>query len=120
VTQAMLLKHPKVDAIWAADDDMALGAEQALREAGRTRVWLVGGGGMKDVVKRVMERDPAFPATVTYPPSMVATGMFLAYSALRDGKAREKSAFMPRHLLIDVELVTPGNAERYYFPDSVY
>ena len=29
VTQAMLTKNPQIDAIWAQDDDMALGAEQA-------------------------------------------------------------------------------------------
>ncbi len=120
VTQTMLVKHAQVDAIWAADDDMALGAEQALKEAGRTGVWIVGGGGMKDVVKRVMDGDATFPATVTYPPSMVATGMFLATSALRDGNVKEKSAFLPRHMLIDVELVTPENAGRHYFPNSVY
>jgi hypothetical protein len=27
---------------------------------------------------------------------------------------------MPRHLLLDVELITPENAKDFYFPDSVY
>jgi ribose transport system substrate-binding protein len=119
VTQTMLLKHPQVDAVWAADDDMALGAEKALKEAGRTNVWMVGGGGMKTVVKRVKEGDPVFPATVTYPPSMIAAGMHVAASALTAGKDRV-AQFMPRRLVMDVELVTSDNADRYYFPDSVY
>lgn len=120
VTQAMLVKHPQVDAIWASDDDMALGAEQALKEAGRTNVWMLGGAGMKDIVKRVMDKDPMYPANITYPPSMIAMGMHLAASALRDGKVKEKAQFTPRHLLIDVELITPENASQYYFPDSKY
>jgi ribose transport system substrate-binding protein len=120
VTQALLLKHPQIDAIWASDDDMALGAEQAIKEAGRTNIWMLGGAGMKDVVKRVMDRDPMYPANITYPPSMIAMGMHLAAAALRDGKSKEKAQFIPRHLLIDVELITPENAQNYYFPDSIY
>ncbi|MCW5937558.1 MAG: ABC transporter substrate-binding protein [Fimbriimonadaceae bacterium] len=117
--QTLLTKHSQVDAVWAADDDMALGAEQALKEAGRSNVWIVGGGGMKDVVKRVMDNDKVMPATVTYPPSMVATGMFICASALRAGPAQVRP-YVPRHLLIDVQLVTPENAKEFYFPDSVY
>jgi ribose transport system substrate-binding protein len=119
VTQTMLLKHPEVDAVWAADDDMALGVEKALKEAGRREVWVVGGGGMKSVVKRIMEGDPVFPATVTYPPSMIAAGMHIAASALTAGKEKVRQ-FMPRRLVMDVELVTRENAERHYFADSVY
>lgn len=121
VMQTMLLKHPKIDAIWAADDDMALGAEQALKEAGRAQgVWLVGGGGMKDVVKRVLDGDPLFPATVTYPPSMIAVGMQQAVSILRDGNRDKLMQFMPRHIKLDVDLVTPDNAKAFYFPNSIY
>ncbi|MBS1714988.1 MAG: ABC transporter substrate-binding protein [Armatimonadetes bacterium] len=121
VTQTLLLKHPEVDAIWASDDDMALGAELALKEAGRAdKVWMLGGAGMKDVVKRVMDGDKMFPADITYPPSMIATGMSIAVSALNGGNLDKKRPFLPRHLMLDVELVTPDNAKNYYFPDSVY
>ncbi len=121
VTQAMLAKHKVVDAIWAADDDMALGAEQAIREAGRQdQIWMLGGAGMKDVVKRVMDGDKMFPADITYPPSMIATGIHLAASALRDGKVAEVKKFMPKHIKMDVELITPENAKSYYFPESIY
>ncbi len=120
VTQGLLLKHKNVDAIWSSDDDMALGVEQALKEAGRTNVWQLGGAGMKDIVKRVMDKDPMYPADVTYPPSMIAMGMHLAVSALRDGKQSEKAKFTPKHLLLDVELITPENAKDYFFADSIY
>lgn len=121
VMQTLLLKHPQVDAIWASDDDMALGAEQALKEAGRDKnVWILGGAGMKDIVKRVMDGDPMFPADITYPPSMIAVGVHKAVSMLRDGKLDKIKQFMPKHIMIDVELITPENAKDYYFPDSVY
>ncbi|MCH8273420.1 MAG: ABC transporter substrate-binding protein [Armatimonadetes bacterium] len=121
VMQTLLLKHHEIDAVWASDDDMALGAEQAIREAGREiEMWMLGGAGMKDVVKKVMDRDPMYPADITYPPSMIAVGIHEAVSILRDGNREKILQFMPRHLLIDVEIITPENAKEYYFPDSVY
>ena len=120
VTETMLAKNPKVTAIWASDDDMALGAEQALAEKGIEGVWILGGAGMKDIIKRVMDKDPMYPADITYPPSMIATGMEMAASVLKGGKKAEKLQYMPQHLMIDVDLVTPDNAKRYYFPNSIY
>jgi ribose transport system substrate-binding protein len=120
VTETLLQKAGKVNAIWASDDDMALGAEQALIEKGVEGVWILGGAGMKDIIKRVMNKDPMFPGNVTYPPSMIATGMELAAGVLSGGKRQEKMRYMPQHLMIDVDLVTPENAAQYYFPTSVY
>lgn len=121
VTQTLLLKHKDVDAIWASDDDMALGAEQALKEAGLSdKVWMLGGAGMKDIIKRVMDGDKMYPADITYPPSMIATGMTLCEAALQDGNRAKKAPYLPKHLMLDVELVTPDNAKQFYFPDSVY
>src|SRR5690606_2632435 len=121
VMENLLTRFPKIDAVWAQDDDMLLGAVQAIEEAGReNEMWVFGGAGMKDVVHRVMNKDPMVPADITYPPSMIATGIHMCVSALRDGNKDKVMEFMPRHLLIDVELITPENAKSYYFPDSVY
>lgn len=121
VMQALLTKNPHIDAVWAQDDDMALGAEQAIKEAGRDKeMWILGGAGMKDIVKRVMDGDRMFPADITYPPSMVALAIQNAVSLLRDGKKDTIMKFTPRHMMIDVELIEPGNAKNFYFPDSVF
>ncbi|MBL9121528.1 MAG: ABC transporter substrate-binding protein [Phycisphaerae bacterium] len=121
VMETLLVKNSKVDVVWASDDDMALGAEQAIKEAGREKeIWILGGAGMKDIIKKVMDKDPMYPADITYPPSMIATGVQLAVGVLRDGKRAEVLRFMPRHLMIDVDLITPANAKSYYFPESVY
>ncbi len=120
VMQNILVSNPQIDAIWASDDDMALGVENALKSAGRDKnIWILGGAGMKDIVKRVMDGDPLFPANITYPPSMIAVGMQTAAAMLRAGKDNAKK-YMPRHLMLDIELITPDNAKDYYFPDSVY
>jgi ribose transport system substrate-binding protein len=121
VMQNLLTQHGQIDAVWAGDDDVALGAMQAIKEAGREKdMWIFPGAGMKEVVKMVMDKDPLIPADITYPPSMIAAGIHMAVSNLRDGKVKAISEFMPKHIMIDVELITPENAEQYYFPDSVY
>ncbi len=121
VMQTILLKNKQIDAVWAQDDDMALGAEQAIKEAGRDKeMWMLGGAGMKDIVKRVMDGDKMFPADISYPPSMVAYAIQTAVSTLRDAKKDDILKFTPRHMLIDVEMITPDNAKNFYFPDSVF
>jgi ribose transport system substrate-binding protein len=121
VMQTFLTKHKKIDAVWAQDDDIALGAIKAIKEAGRDKeMWILGGAGMKDVVKLVMDKDPMVPADITYPPSMIAAGIQTAVGVLRDGNKDKVMQFMPKHLMIDVELITPDNAKNYYFADSVY
>ncbi|MCE9589387.1 MAG: ABC transporter substrate-binding protein [Planctomycetes bacterium] len=121
VMQNFLAQHKHIDAVWAQDDDIALGAMQAIKEAGREKeMWILPGAGMKDVVKMVMDKHPNFPADITYPPSMIGAGIHLAVSSLRDGKAKQIGEFMPRHLMIDVELITPENAKDFYYPESVY
>lgn len=120
VMQNMLVASPHLDAIWAADDDMALGVESALKSAGRDKnIWILGGGGMKDIVKRVMDKDPLYPADITYPPSIIAVGIQTAAGMLRGNKEIAKK-YMPRHVVIDLDQVTPANAKDFYFPDSIY
>jgi ribose transport system substrate-binding protein len=116
VIQSMLVKHPQVDAIWSSDDDMSEGAEQALKEAGRDKnIWMLGGGGKKEIVKRIMDGDPMYPALVTYPPSMTAQAVDKCVELLKNGKKVDQ-----REILIKLDVVTKDNAKDFYFPDSVY
>jgi ribose transport system substrate-binding protein len=117
----ILIKYPKIDAVWVSDDDMLLGVRQAVEDAGRAKqMWLLGGCCMKEVVKMMIDKDPMIPGNITYPPSMIAAGIQTCVGVLRDGKRDEIMKFMPRHLLIDVEIVTPETAKKYYFPESVF
>ncbi len=121
VMQTMLTTHKQVDAIWAGDDDMALGAEKALKAAGRDKgMWMLGGAGMKDIVKRVMENDPMFPANITYPPSMIAQGIQEAVNALMTTKKEDLKTFMHKDVDVKIEMITPANAKDFYFKDSIY
>ena len=143
VMQDFLAKFDHIDAVWAADDDMAVGAEQAIREAGRQdEMWIVGGACMKDIVKRILDKDPMYPANVTYPPDMIAAGMGFAIAAATGvtdpaavaalipsqlGITAEQAAAVlaapagqQADLVLETRLVTPENAADFYFPDSPF
>lgn len=115
VMQDYLSKYPKIDAVWAADDDMAIGAMAAIDAANRSdEMWVIGGAGMKEIVKRIMEGDPRLPVNVTYPPAQISTAIEL--TALNF----VSSAPVTGRFIIGSTLITPENAERFYFPDSPF
>src|SRR5690554_1419583 len=115
VTQDMLTAYPNVDAIWAADDDMAEGVEAAVLEAGREGdLWILGGAGKKEFVARVRDGDALFPANVSYPPAQIATAMELTALGL------VSSTPIVGEFLLESVLITPDNAAEFYFPDSPF
>lgn len=115
VMQDFLSKYPKIDAVWAADDDMAIGVMEAIAQAGRTEeMWIIGGAGMKEIVKRVMDKDPQLPVDVTYPPALISAAIEM--TALRF----VSDTPVYGRFIIGSTLITPENAARFYFPDSPF
>lgn len=115
VTQDLLSRNSDVVAVWASDDDMAVGAIEAINQAGREgEMWVLGGAGMKEMIQRVMEGDEMVPANVTYPPAMIGTAIEL--TALNYvGNAPVSGEF-----IIGSVLINQDNAENYYYPDSPF
>ena len=94
VMQDYLTRFKEIDAVWASDDDMAVGVQKAITQAKRHDIKLVlGGAGSKDYIKKVMDGDKLVTADVTYSPSMIADPSVL---------------------------ITKDNAKKYYFPDSPF
>ena len=115
VMQDFLSKYPEIDAVWAADDDMAVGVLEAIAQAGREdEMWVVGGAGMKEVIARIMEGDPQLPVNVTYPPAQISTAIELTALGLVSDTP------VSGRFIIGSQLVTPENAEQFYFPDSPF
>jgi ribose transport system substrate-binding protein len=50
---------------------------------------------------------------------MIVLGMQKAVEMLTIGKDKAMQ-FTPKHMMLDIELITPENAKNYYFPDSIY
>ena len=120
VMENFLQKHPKIDAVWCQDDDMLKGVQQAIKEAGRTDIKTVlGGAGSKDVIKMVLDGDPVVRATVTYSPSMIASGMALAIAGVKHENLGNLY-HRPTRLILGAELVVKENAKDFYFPEAAY
>jgi ribose transport system substrate-binding protein len=115
VTQDYLTRFKQVDAVWAADDDMAIGVLKAIEQAKRTDVKEVfGGAGAKFAVKKVLDGDRLVQADVSYSPKFI-------YDAIKmTANARLKGQALPDRTIIPSVLITRDNARQFYFPDSPY
>lgn len=115
VMQDFLTKHPKIDAVWCQDDDMAVAVLEAIKQAKRTDVkFVVGGAGMKEMVKKVMDGDPMIPVDVLYSPSMVAVAMDVTAAGL------ETHIPVRGSYILNATLVTKDNAKDFFFKDSPF
>lgn len=110
-----LQKYPKIDAVWAGDDDVLAGALKAYQESKRGDVKLfVGGGGSKFIVKKILDGDPLVRQTVTYPPRMIYVAAQEAVKLLHGVQPAEKK------LIVPAEEINRENAKDFYFPASSY
>jgi len=115
VMQDYLAKYPKIDAVWAQDDDMLVGVLEAIQQSNRSDIqFVVGGAGMKDMIKRVADGDKMVPVDVLYPPAMIATAMELTAANFYDQNPIRGS------YILDATLVTKENAAEFYYPDSPF
>ncbi len=115
VMQDFLTKHPKIDAVWCQDDDMAIGVFEAIAQAKRSDIkFVVAGAGSKEMVKRVMDGDPMMPVDVLYSPSMVAVAMDVTALGLED-RIPVRGTYILKASLID-----KNNAKDFYFKDSPF
>jgi ribose transport system substrate-binding protein len=115
VMQDFLSKYPQIDAVWASDDDMAIGVLGAIEAAGRDDIqFVLGGAGMKEMIARTRDGDPMIPANVTYPPSMIATAIEMTAVGMTS------NAPVSGTFTIGSVLVTADNAADFYFADSPF
>ncbi|MGA0542225.1 substrate-binding domain-containing protein [Neotabrizicola sp. VNH66] len=113
--QDYLAKYPHIDAVWANDDDMLLGVLEAIKQSGRTEIkYALGGNGMKDVVKMVMDENPMTPVSTPYPPSMIKSAIYMVAGQF-NGQAPMRGNFK-----LDAPLITPQNADQFWYPDSPF
>jgi len=120
VMENFLQKHKHIDAVWCQDDDMLKGVLQAIKESGRTEIKTVlGGAGSKDIIKMIIDDNPVVRSTVTYSPSMVASGIALAVAGVKD-QTLGNMYHKPTRVILGAELVDKDNAKAYYFPEAAF
>jgi ribose transport system substrate-binding protein len=116
VMQDYLTRFKQIDAVWAADDDMAIGVKKAIDQARRSDIKIIfGGAGAKGAVKTIMDgSDKLVTADVSYSPKFI-------YDAIKmTAEARMKGERLPANTIIPSVLITKENAKQFYFPDSPF
>jgi ribose transport system substrate-binding protein len=115
VMQDYLTRFKQIDAVWASDDDMAIGVLKAIEQAKRTDIKEVfGGAGAKFAVKKVMDGDKLVQADISYSPKFI-------YDAIKmTANARLKGQALPARTIVPSVLITRENAKQFYFPDSPF
>lgn len=115
VMQDFLTRFPDIKAVWTQDDDISLGAIEAIKQAGREgEMFIVGGAGMQQILQAVANGDALTPVDVSYSPAMIATAIELTASHLVGG------IHVNGRFVLESTLITKDNAAEYLDADSPF
>ena len=103
----ILPAYPHIDAIYTQDDEAAVGALTAIKNANRTDIQFVTGyGGGKTAYKFMQDKNPLFGASMSYFPTMGGRGLAMAKQILQ-GKT------FPKDNIEATVVVTQDNVSKY-------
>jgi ribose transport system substrate-binding protein len=115
VMQDFLTRFPDIKAVWTQDDDISLGAIEAIKQAGREdEMFIVGGAGMQQILNAVANGDALTPVDVSYSPAMIATAIELTTSHLVGG------IHVNGRFVLESTLITKDNAAEFLDPESPF
>ena len=108
VMSDLLTTFPKIDAVFATNDQSGVGADLAARQARRNEFFIVGVDGSPDATKAMEDKDSVFAATAAQNPAGMAQKAVQIGNDIIQGKKPESS-----EILIPVKLVTRENLSSY-------
>ncbi|KQX42076.1 ABC transporter substrate-binding protein [Devosia sp. Root436] len=115
VMQDFLTRFPDIKGVWTQDDDISLGAIEAIKQAGREGdMFVVGGAGMQQILQAVKAGDPLTPIDVSYSPAMIATAIELTTSHFTGGIQ------VAGRYILDSTVITPDNVDEFLDADSPF
>ncbi|NLU09878.1 MAG: substrate-binding domain-containing protein [Tepidanaerobacter acetatoxydans] len=110
----ILTSNPKIDAVFSMDDETSIGVLQAIREAGRTDIKVVtGGGGMQEYFKMMPENEDIWIQSALYSPAMVRDAIDVAVKLLNGEE-------VPKVTIIPTTVVDRTNYKDFLDPNSPY
>jgi ribose transport system substrate-binding protein len=114
VMQNLLVAHPDVTGVWSANDQMALGAVEALRSAGKIgQIPIVGVDGADEAVQGIIKGE--YTATVSQEGTREGYyGLAIPYKAYMGTLDPLKEPPEHREFEIQFQLLTKENAQQYY------
>jgi len=105
-TQNLLQAHPNLKIIFSCNDEMALGAVEALKEAGKLDQVVVGGiDGNQDALKAIKEG--------TMEVTVYKNFWLQAYTATEAAAKFLDGQKLDEKILVDLEAVTAANVDKY-------
>ncbi|KAF3889783.1 MULTISPECIES: ABC transporter substrate-binding protein [Nostocales] len=108
VMSDLLTTFPKIDAVFATNDQSGVGADLAAQQARRKEFFIVGVDGGPDAVKAMTTKDSLFVATAAQDPAGMAQKAIRVGNDILRGEKPEIST-----ILIPVKLVTHDNLSSY-------
>ncbi len=109
----ILTNNPEIDAVYSLDDETSIGALQAIKEAGRTDIKVITGGGGCQEYFNMMPDNDIYVASALYSPQMVENAVDEAVELLNGEEVEEK-------LVIPTTIVDKDNCDEYLDADSPY
>ncbi|MFD8965641.1 substrate-binding domain-containing protein [Streptomyces sp. NPDC059568] len=110
VMESLLASHADIDAVFCENDAMCLGAQRAIKDAGRAdKIVLAGVDGQAEALKAILDGTNYLVTGLNDADVIGSLGLDRAVDIL-DGKKTEKDTVVPS------PRVTKENAEKYYDP----
>ncbi|OUL18050.1 transcriptional regulator [Nostoc sp. 106C] len=104
----VLTTFPKIDAVFATNDQSGVGADLAAKQARRKEFFIVGVDGSPDATKAMEDKDGVFAATAAQNPAGMAEQAVQVGNDVIQGKKLSNS-----NILVPVKLVTRENLSSY-------
>ncbi len=102
-----LEKYPKIDGVMCGNDQVALGALEAVKESGREGIRIYGVDGSPDVKQEIAKPDSPMTATGAQSPIRIGKAAAETGIAILDGENFETTTYE------DTFLIDKGNVEMY-------
>jgi ribose transport system substrate-binding protein len=110
----ILVANKKIDAVYSMDDETAIGVLQAIKEAGRSDIKVVtGGGGYQEYFRMMPENKNISIQSVLYSPRMVVDAIDMAVDVLSGKKVDEVK-------IIPTTIIDRTNYGKFIDPTSPY
>lgn len=112
----ILTANPQIDAVFSMDDETSIGALQAIRDAGRTDIKVITGGGAQEYFNMMLaeENQDIWLQSATYSPDMVEDAVDMAVEILNGNVPSDPVKIIP------TTVVDRENASEFLDESSPY
>ncbi|TVR02477.1 MAG: sugar ABC transporter substrate-binding protein [Spirochaetaceae bacterium] len=115
IMEDMLARHPRIDAVFAENDSMALGAMRAIQDSGRQGVRLFGFDGQRDALREIHAGGSYTASGLNSPTAIGRMGFDRLMAMMREGYVPAE-----REIYFPVTVVSSENVNQYFDPNSIF